>query len=60
VKYEEVYLHAYQDMVEARAQLQHYFAFYNDERPHRAVGCLSPAAAYYASLAQQHDVAKAA
>jgi putative transposase len=60
VKYEEVYLHAYQDMVEARAQLQRYFAFYNDERPHRAVGGLSPAAAYYASLAQQHAIAKAA
>jgi putative transposase len=60
VKYEEVYLHAYQDMVEARAQLQHYLAFYNDERPHRAVGGLAPAAAYYASMAQQHVVAKAA
>jgi putative transposase len=60
VKYEEVYLHAYQDMVEARAQLKKYFAFYNDERPHRAVGDLSPAAAYYASLTQQHAVAKAA
>lgn len=60
VKYEEVYLHAYQDMVEARAQLQRYLAFYNDERPHRAVGGLAPAAAYYASLAPQHAATKAA
>jgi putative transposase len=60
VKYEEVYLHAYQDLVEARAQLRRYFGFYNDERPHQAARGLSPSAAYYASLAQQHAVEKAA
>jgi putative transposase len=60
VKYEEIYLHAYQDLVEAREQLRRYFAFYNDERPHQAVAGLSPAAAYYASLTEQHTVEKAA
>jgi putative transposase len=52
VKYEEVYLHAYQDLVEARAQLRRYFGFYNDERPHQGVGgssssllCIAGAAA---------------
>jgi len=54
VKYEEVYLHAYQDLVEAREHLRRYIAFYNNERPHQAHGSLPPAAAYYASLTEQH------
>jgi putative transposase len=37
VKYEEVYLHAYEDLVEAREHLRRYFAFYDNERPHQAV-----------------------
>jgi putative transposase len=60
VKYEEIYLHAYDDLVEAREQLRRYFAFYNDERPHKAVAYLAPSAAYYSSLAEQHDLAEAA
>jgi putative transposase len=60
VKYEEVYLHAYEDLVEAREHLRRYFAFYNNERPHQAHGGLPPSAAYYASLTEQHTVAKAA
>jgi putative transposase len=43
VKYEEVYLKAYQDGREARAGLGEYFRFYNDERPHQALGYLTPA-----------------
>jgi transposase InsO family protein len=38
VKYEEVYLHAYESVLEARAGLARYFAFYNQERPHQALG----------------------
>jgi putative transposase len=60
VKYEDVYLHAYVDLVDAREHLQRYFAFYNDERPHQALGLLAPSAAYYASLAQLYAVDKAA
>jgi putative transposase len=60
VKYEEVYLHAYVDLVEARDGLRRYFGFYNDERHHHALGGLAPAAAYYQSLAQQHTVDKLA
>jgi putative transposase len=43
VKYEEVYLKAYQDGREARAGLRQYFAFYNAERPHQALGYRTPA-----------------
>jgi len=43
VKYEEVYLHAYQDGREARAGIGEYFRFYNTERPHQALGYRTPA-----------------
>jgi len=51
VKYEEVYLHAYADVVEARAGIGRYLAFYNDERAHQALGYQTPAA-FYRGLAR--------
>lgn len=44
VKYEEVYLHAYESVSEARARLGRYLDFYNGDRPHQASGCQTPAA----------------
>lgn len=38
VKYEEVYLHAYQDGREAREGIVKYLRFYNTQRPHQALG----------------------
>jgi len=46
VKYEEVYLKAYQDGREARIGLGNYFSFYNTERPHQALGYRTPAEVY--------------
>ena len=43
VKYEEVYLKAYQDGRDARAGLGQYFGFYNTERPHQSLGYRTPA-----------------
>ena len=43
VKYEEVYLKAYQDGKDARIGLGEYFHFYNTERPHQALGYRTPA-----------------
>jgi len=43
VKYEEVYLKAYQDGREARIGLGNYFRFYNTERPHQSHGYQTPA-----------------
>ena len=48
VKYEEVYLKAYQDGREARIGLGNYFRFYNTERPHQALGYRTPAEVYTA------------
>jgi putative transposase len=44
VKYEEVYLHAYENVAEARGGIGRYLDFYNDERPHQALGYQTPAA----------------
>jgi hypothetical protein len=55
-----VYLHGCQNLVAARKHLGRCFAFYNNERPRHAHGGLPPAAAYYASLTEQHAVAEAA
>jgi putative transposase len=46
VKYEEVYLKAYDDGHEARVSLGEYFHFYNTTRPHQALGYLTPAEVY--------------
>jgi len=43
VKYEEVYLKAYQDARDARVSLGNYFCFYNTERPHQSLGYRTPA-----------------
>jgi putative transposase len=43
VKYEEVYLKAYQDGKDARIGIGEYFRFYNTERPHQALGYRTPA-----------------
>jgi len=43
VKYEEVYLTDYETPREARAGLGSYLTFYNQERPHQALGNLTPA-----------------
>lgn len=46
LKYEEVYLHAYKDLREARLGIGRYFAFYNHQRPHQALGYQTPEAFY--------------
>ena len=42
VKYEEVYLRAYQNGSEARKGIDAYLDFYNRERPHQALGYRTP------------------
>ena len=48
VKYEEVYLHAYEDGTAARAGLRNYFEFYNTRRTHQSHGYRTPDALYFA------------
>jgi len=46
VKYEEVYIKAYQSGRDARVGIGDYFRFYNTERPHQALGYRTPAEAF--------------
>ncbi len=46
VKYEEVYLHDYGGMRDAQWGLGQDFGFYNEERPHQALGYQTPVAVY--------------
>lgn len=46
LKYEEVYLHAYRNLVEARAGIGRYFDYYNFDRDHQALGYQTPDAFY--------------
>ena len=46
LKYEEVFLHAYDDLDEARAGIGRYFDFYNFKRPHQSLGYRTPDAFY--------------
>jgi putative transposase len=48
VKYEEVYLHAYDSVLEARASLGRYLDFYNRRRPHSSLDARTPDEAYFA------------
>jgi putative transposase len=50
VKYEEVYLHAYDSVSEARASIGRYFEFYNRRRPHASLDGVTPDQAYFAPL----------
>jgi putative transposase len=52
VKYEEVYLRAYQDGRDARTSLGNYFRFYNTERPHQSHGYRTPVEAYYTTTVE--------
>jgi putative transposase len=47
VKYEAVYLHAYETMSDVRVGLQRYFTFLNERRPHTALGRLTPDMMYF-------------
>jgi putative transposase len=51
VKYEHVYLHAYESVAEARQQLTRYFTFYNTRRPHTSLGGMTPDTAYFGKRA---------
>ena len=49
LKYEEVYLRAYETVSTARESITRYVTFYNQRRPHRALNGATPDTAYFAS-----------
>ena len=56
VKYEEIYLHAYQTLDEGRVGLKQYFVFYNTKRRHQTLGCY-PDTRYYRDLPETRSAA---
>jgi putative transposase len=50
IKYEEVYLHAYESVSEARAAIGRYLMFYNSRRPHSSLDRQTPDQAYFNAL----------
>jgi len=50
VKYEEVYLKAYQDGRDARVSIGDYFRFFNNDRPHQALGYRTPAEVFKVAI----------
>ena len=50
LKYEEVYLHAYASVAEAKAGIGAWLRFYNEERPHQSLGYRTPRQIYEEGL----------
>jgi len=53
LKYEDVYLKGYADGREAKAGIGEYFAFYNEQRLHQALGYRAPMAVWREGAAQR-------
>lgn len=51
LKYEEVYLHAYEDGHQAMSSIGYWINFYNNERPHQALSYKTPAVVHTIQLA---------
>jgi putative transposase len=52
VKYEEVYLRAYESVAQARVSIGSYLHFYNSRRPHSSLDRQTPDQAYFNQLSQ--------
>ncbi|MGF1605472.1 MAG: integrase core domain-containing protein, partial [Rhodothalassiaceae bacterium] len=52
LKYECVYLHAWETGSQARAGIRKWMAFYNQTRPHSALGGKPPAVVYWQATDQ--------
>jgi len=50
VKYEEIYLKSYVSLIDAHAQLDRFFRFYNERRPHSSLADATPGEAYRAVI----------
>ena len=50
IKYEEVYLRAYEGVSDARASIGRYLDFYNGRRPHSGLDGITPDHAYFTPL----------
>jgi putative transposase len=56
IKYEEVFLHAYETVFAAKAGINRYLNFYNAERPHSSLGKKTPNEAYAAFVSTGESI----
>ena len=54
IKYEEVYLKAYDSVSHAKASLGQFITFYNSQRPHQTFAGKTPDMVYFAGLPQEN------
>ena len=57
IKYEEVYLHAYDSVAQAKAGIARYIDFYNVRRPHSSLDKRTPDEFYFATLPAMKEAA---
>lgn len=57
IKYEEVYLKAYDSVSQAKASLGQFITFYNNRRPHQAFAGKAPDMIYFSGLPQENIAA---
>ena len=57
IKYEEVYLHAYDSVALAKAGIARYIDFYNARRPHSSLDKRTPDEFYFAKLPAMKEAA---
>ena len=57
IKYEEIYLHAYETVSAAHQGLERYLTFYNQTRPHQALDGQTPDQVYYDHLTTRQTAA---
>jgi putative transposase len=55
LKYEEVFIKAYGSVIEARRGIGGWLSFYNDERPHQALGYRTPRAVFAGEACEHVD-----
>lgn len=54
IKYDEVYLKAYESVSHAKASLSQFITFYNSRRPHQTFAGKTPDMIYFAGLPQEN------
>jgi putative transposase len=57
IKYEEVYLHAYETVSAAYQRLERYLTFDNQTRPHRTLDGHTPDSVYFENRPTRHTAA---
>ncbi|MFQ5330412.1 MAG: IS3 family transposase [Thermodesulfobacteriota bacterium] len=54
LKYELIFLHSFESIAEARKAIEQYVHFYNQIRPHQALGYRTPNGVYYEDVADEN------